>query len=133
MTKHNSHADTMTAWQTPAGQLPLDVAARETTLDGISQSNSTPIELDLSSDAAGQALTRALRVYHKAASRPRTAQCWAYVQCELWNARQDAVRAGFLVRGSQEHRFVSDRYTDATNRLDTARRMERAGRADARV
>ncbi len=28
MTKHNSHADTMTAWCTPAGQLPLDVAAR---------------------------------------------------------------------------------------------------------
>lgn len=25
---HSSHADSMTAWQTPAGQLPLDVAAR---------------------------------------------------------------------------------------------------------
>lgn len=28
MAKHNSHADTMTAWCTPTGQLPLDVAAR---------------------------------------------------------------------------------------------------------
>lgn len=26
--KHNSNADLMTAWCTPAGQLPLDVAAR---------------------------------------------------------------------------------------------------------
>lgn len=26
--KHNSNADLMTAWQTPAGQLPLDVAGR---------------------------------------------------------------------------------------------------------
>lgn len=28
MAKHKSHADMMTAWQTPPGQLPLDVAAR---------------------------------------------------------------------------------------------------------
>lgn len=27
MNKHLSNADTMTAWQTPAGQLPLDAAA----------------------------------------------------------------------------------------------------------
>lgn len=103
------------------------------TLDGIPQIATTPQDLDLNAAAASQALRRALHVYDRASSRPRKAQCWAYVQCELWNARQDALRTGALVRGSEPHRFVSDRYSDASNKLETARRMERAGHADARV
>lgn len=102
-------------------------------IDGIPQCVSTPLELDIDATAAGLALTRALRVYAKAASRPRKAQCWAYVQTELWNARQDALRAGVLKRGTQAYAFVSARYRDASLQLETARSMERAGHADARV
>lgn len=89
--------------------------------------------LEPNTRGAGLALARALRCFERAASRPRKAQCWAFVQCELWNARAYAVRAGVLARGSEGHAFVTARYTDATHRLETARRMERLGNADARV
>lgn len=102
-------------------------------IDGVPQIDTTPLELDLTAQAATGALRRALHVYAKATSRPRKAGCWAFVQCELWNARQDALRSGALVRGSEEHKLVTARYTDATHRLETARAMERAGHADARV
>lgn len=54
----------------------------------------------------------------------RSAACWAGLQCRLWNARQDAVAAGLLDRGSDSYRFVSDRYDDVCRRLAAAQRAE---------
>lgn len=93
----------------------------------------TELELDVGPSEALDRVNRALRCYHKAASRPRKAACWSFVACELWNARQDAIRAGALVRGTEEHRFVSDRYTDAQLRSEHGHALEIAGHADVRV
>jgi hypothetical protein len=147
----------MTAWCTPAGQLPLDVAAREQAARTLSIDLTLAIDPDLtpvqqSHRAAREiiartehelaprsnlhamiAVRRALHTYHKAASRPRTGNCWAFVVSELWNARANALKTGAIVRHSQDHVFISDRYNDAQNKLSTARQMERNGRADARV
>lgn len=103
------------------------------TLDGIPQAHATELELDLTPEIAFQQLNHALRVYAKAASRPRKAQCWAYVANLLWNARSDALRAGSLKRGTDECTFVSDRYRDAESRRSFARTLEAQGRADVRV
>lgn len=102
-------------------------------IDGIPQAHVTAQELDLSPQIAGEQLARALRVYNKAASRPRKAQCWAYVSCLLWNARQDAVRAGSLRRDTDQYVFVSDRYRDAEDKRAFARTLEGFGHADVRV
>lgn len=93
----------------------------------------TEMDLELPPGQARDALARAVRMYNKAASRPRTATCWAFVQCEPWNARAAAVRAGCLDRDSPEYRFVSDRYTDASLRIESILAQEAAGRADVRL
>lgn len=103
------------------------------TLDGIPQAHATESELDLTPEIAHQQLNHALRVYAKAASRPRKAQCWAYVSNLLWNARSDALRAGALKRGTDEYVFVSDRYNDAESRRSFGRTLEGFGHADVRV
>lgn len=91
-------------------------------IDGISQATpAPPLELDLTYQAAADALRRALRVYNKATSRPRKAECWAYVECQLWNARQDAVHAGVIARGTGSYSFVSDRLVDSGHRLESIR------------
>lgn len=83
--------------------------------------------------AAIRQLAIALRAYEGLASRPRKRHAWAYVQCALWNARQDAVRAGILVRGTQSYVFVTDRLYDANMRVERANLLESLGTADVRV
>lgn len=95
--------------------------------------HATPLELDMAPSDATMALHRALRCYSKAASRPRKAACWSFVACELWNARQDAVRAGVLDRESDSYAFISDCYTDAQLRSEQGHALEIAGHADVRV
>lgn len=102
-------------------------------LDGVSQCATNPMELDLTREAATHALRRALHVYVKARLRPRKAGAWAYVQCELWNARQDALRTGALKRHTEQYSHVSECYSEATRRWSWARTLEGQGNADVRV
>lgn len=76
---------------------------------------------------------RAIRVYHNAASRPRKVACWEFVANELWNARADAIRAGAIIRGSDDYVFISDRYRDAARRAEHGRALEARGHADVRL
>lgn len=83
--------------------------------------------------AAQRQLSIALRAYEGLASRPRTRHAWSYVQCALWNARQDAVRAGILVHGTESYVFVTDRLYDANMRVEKANILESLGTSDVRV
>ena len=84
-------------------------------------------------EQAYKALNHALRCYNKMASRPRTGNAWAWMECELWNARADAVRLGALDRNSDNYVFVSDRLHDAQHRRQWARMLEDQGRTSVRV
>lgn len=93
----------------------------------------TELELDIGAPEALKRANRALRSYHKAASRPRKVACWDFVACQLWNARQDAVRSGAVDRDSNDYAFISDRYNDAISRASWGRTLEGLGHADVRV
>jgi hypothetical protein len=91
--------------------------------------------LDLPSPAviAHRALNTALRAYAGLSRRKRTRRAWVYVENALWNARQDAVAAGVLARGSQSWEFVTGRLHDANAKVERARLAESMGHADFRI
>ena len=93
----------------------------------------TELDLELPATEALRGVNRALLVYHKAILRPRTIVAWAYVQCELWNARAAAVRSGVSVRGDEVHTLISRCYTEASARVEQILAAEASGRADVRV
>lgn len=85
-------------------------------------------------DIAARSVRIALDAYNGLARRPRSRRAWVHVQCLLWNARQDAVRAGVLDRKSDSYRFLSDRLHDANRRIESADLRTRMwGIADPRV
>jgi hypothetical protein len=54
----------------------------------------------------------------------RSSAAWDAIVCRLWNARQDAVAAGVLVKGSNTYQAVSDRLVDAKREQLVAARRE---------
>ncbi len=99
--------------------------------------DSTPIELE-GHDTA-ESLRWALRCYARMASRPRKSAAWSWMGCQLWNARQDAVRAGILVKHRPDGsltdawEFVSARYRDCVERVELARLAEVGGHPGLRI
>ena len=93
----------------------------------------TALELDIDAREGLRRANRALRVYHRATHRPRKVGCWDFVACELWNGRQDAVRSGAVLRGTDEYEFISARYRDAIARAEYGRFLEARGHSDVRV
>lgn len=80
-----------------------------------------------------RALSRALRCYERAASRPRKIACWEFVSQQLWNARQDALHSGVLDRDSERYREISHRYSDARRRCEFGHLLEDFGHSYVRV
>ena len=78
-------------------------------------------------------LNRVLRCYQKMACKPRSLKAWKYMMGELWTARADALAGGVLRRDSDAYQFVTARFNDARFRIDNARLLQSAGRADPRV
>lgn len=93
----------------------------------------TELDLKLPATEALAGVNRALRIYTKAITRPRTIVAWSYVQCELWNARAAAVRSGVAVRGGTVYALISRCYTEASSRVEQILAAEAAGCADVRV
>lgn len=92
-----------------------------------------PHQLDSCPTQARTRLWRALRSYHKAASRPRKGLCWAWVYSELSNSRSDGLRTGLFERGDETDVFVELHMQLALDRADLALVLEGRGVADARV
>jgi hypothetical protein len=92
-----------------------------------------PQDMDTTPTQARIRLDRALRSYHKAASRPRKGYCWAWVYSELSNSRSDALRTGLFPRHSLEDAFVALSCQRALERADLAVVLEGRGIADVRV
>lgn len=84
---------------------------------------------------AARELYLALSRYGRLASRPRSADAWAAIVMRLWNARQNAVYTGALLKRypddhalvgelTDAYRFVSDCLDVAVMRAEAARDEE---------
>lgn len=69
-------------------------------------------------------LQRCMVRYNKLTTRERSADAWAALECRMWNARADALRAGSLIRGSQDYIMFSDRLNDVGQLRQYHRQLE---------